>query len=214
MANKYNNYNPAQTLELADSISSTIPPLTPNPYGTSSAQMTALTTAKTALAADITATAAARAAYRAAVEQRDSSQAATTSAIASIAATIFGNPLVTPTMIAATGLVPRSTSRAKVVPTTPINLVANPQPNGQVNLKWGRNGNKMGVVFRVEAKSASGIWMMVTEATGCKVTLTGYTPGIPVYFRVTASKNGIVSGASNEAIIYGASSVDHLTIAA
>ena len=54
---------------------------------------------------------------------------------------VYANPAVTPGMIASLGLQPRSDSRTRVVPETPLRLTTTPQPTGAILLEWKRDGD-------------------------------------------------------------------------
>lgn len=162
-----------------------------NPYGFSKTQTDAIATDKTALVAANGAVA--KAAYHAAVQDRDAKAGATTHAVADLARTAYANAAVTSTMIAALGLQPRASRGTKVVPTTPIHLTGTPMPNGDIRLAWNCYGNAASVNFIVEAQTGAGEWAFVQDTTVAKITLWGYAPGVAVSFRVSASKNKVVS---------------------
>ena len=135
----------------------------------------------------------ARVAYRKAVADRENARKRAADAAAQVARTVYANPAVSPGMIQGLGLQPRSTSRAKVVPVSPLRLTATPQNTGAVLLEWDRNGNAPGVNFLVEAKLGAGEWTLAQDTTATRILLTGFAAGAPVAFRVSASKNKTTS---------------------
>lgn len=146
----------------------------------------------------------AKSAYRAAIRDREAAKRTAADAAAQVAKTVYAVPTNTPGMIAAVGLSPRSTSRAKIVPTVPQRLTATPNTDGSVRLEWDRNGNGTGVNFLVETRLLGAEWTFLGDTTATKTLLAGYAPGAPVAFRVVASKNGTQSAPSSEATIYAA----------
>ena len=156
----------------------------------------------------------ARAAAQSLTQDKDAKRQALLAELTGIAKKVYANPAVTNAMLVEAGFAPRSTTRTPIVPVTPANLVANAFVNGDVKLTWDKAGNKYGVVFQVEAKSETGDWTIVATTTQSKIALTGYAPGTAAWFRVRATKNGIITTGSNEVSIYHSSSTPSLQIAA
>ena len=150
----------------------------------------------------------ARAAYRQAVQNRDSARRTLASTAQEVARLAYASPL-SPGLIAALGLSPRSTSRARVVPATPQNLVANPQVDGDVRLEWTGGAPGRRVRYVVEGQTGSG-WGYLIDVGSTRVTLSDYAPGVASAFRVRASANGTLSAPSNEAAIYPSSPALHV----
>lgn len=214
-SNNLQTMSPADLLNLATQMKTTIGPGPLTTYGVSTAQIAALATGDTDLAAAITAVVAAKAAYHSAIQARDAKQDECLSAMVSIAKTVYANSAVTPTMIAALGLQPHSTSRTRITPATPTELTATPSPDGTVLLKWNRNANPSGVNFLIETQTGTGDWTFLQDTGAARVQISGYTPGVSVSFRVTASKNGLMSAASLPTVIYSsAPSLPALQLAA
>ncbi|MCE9557997.1 MAG: fibronectin type III domain-containing protein [Armatimonadetes bacterium] len=183
-------------------------------YGLSPAQASALNTTATAFAADLTNVLTTHDAYTAAVKQKDADRKDLLNAVKAIQALVFSKPGLTAADIAAAGFVPHDTSPTSVVPVMPTNFVANPLANGTVNCSWKRAGNKPAVTFVVEASTDGSNWSVVSLGNKTKVTLTGYTPGNTVNFRVVAARGELRSPASNVSTIYGEGSSSTLQIAA
>lgn len=184
------------------------------PYGVTVGQSGALEAAKDGFGADLADVAAKKAAFRAAVEGKMAQRTSLTEVISTISAVIYNNPAVTPEMIAALGLQPRATSRAKQTPKTPLELLATPFANGDVKLVWKRGENSYGAVYVIETKIGSGAWTQVFSTTKTRTTLEGFTPGTAVWFRIRATRNGLWSSASNDAPIYAPAPEFELHLAA
>ena len=162
-------------------------------FGVPQAQQDALSTRTGRLATLNADVEEARALLRQVVTDREGARKLAAEAASGIANMVYANPAVTPGMIASLGLQPRSTSRTKVVPETPLRLTATPQPTGAILLEWDRNGNAPGVNFLVEAKLGAGEWGLAQDTTATRVLLAGFAAGAPVVFRVSASKNKTTS---------------------
>jgi hypothetical protein len=118
-------------------------------------------------------------------------------------------------MIAAAGFAVHDTSGTAVVPNQPVDLLATPFSDGTVSLRWGRNGNPNGVSFLIEAREdGSSEWEFVASTTKARLTVNGFAPGEPRWFRVVATKNDLSSLPSNEAPIYPVGGATTLSVAA
>ncbi len=97
---------------------------------------------------------------------------------------------------------------------TPIDLLATPYANGAVVVKWDRNGNAKSTAYALEAKyGVSETWVPVVTTGKTKVSLTGFTPGDQVTFRVFANRGGVTSAPSIEYVIYPNSDAQTITLA-
>lgn len=114
---------------------------------------------------------------------------------------IYAKQTVTNAMLKAAGLSERNPP-VKRSATTPTDLVATPFANGDVELKWKRNGNPPNAVFTVEVRGSTGGWTALGNFTTTRIKLNGFAPGQEKFFRVTSTRNEQVSGPSNEALIY------------
>lgn len=212
--NEIQSLSPDALVHLADRMIVAIDAATPAAYGITTGQVGFLGAQRDALETANQAATNAKAAARAAIQDRDAKGASCTTVVATIANIVYANPAVTPAMIADLGLSPRSTTRTRVVPVTPLRLTAIPQPTGAILVEWDRNGNPSGVNFVVEAQVGGGDWRFVQDTTATRLLLSGYAPGMPVSFRVSASKNKTTSDPSSVATLYPASSVPALRLAA
>ena len=212
-SNRIQGLNPLQLEALSAQILNAVGDAAAT-YGLSAAQVTALTGTSETLGIANVGVDNARSLYRGAVQARDAAAKATAAAVASVARSIYAKPGMTDALIASAGLAPRSSSKGRIVPSTPVGLVALPQANGDVVLAWSREGNPEGVVFAVEAKVGAGEWAFVANTTRVRLTLEAYATGETTQFRVSASKNETVSAPSAAATIYAPASPVALKIAA
>ena len=202
--NRIQSLDPTALAALASQMISTLGTGPSNPYGVPSASVEKLNGERSGVLAAATEVEAARASYRAAVQDRDAALVSCAAQVAEIARAVYVNSAVTPGMIAQLGLSPRSTTRAKVVPQKPVDLVANFTTSGRARLDWGRGGNASGVGYLVEARTGTSDWRLVADTTRTTATLDGFTSGEPVEFRVCASKNGAITEPSNSATLFTA----------
>ena len=176
----------------------------PNPFSIPAGQLTDLFNDSVSLSAANADVDSARMAYHSAISAREAAHRSCLGAISTVARTAYANPSLTPSQIDSLGLKPRATTRTKIVPKAPRDLVAVPTIAGNVDLKWDRNGNVngSGVVFIVESQVGTGAWTFVTETSKSKLTVLNYAVGEQASFRVIASKNGARSTPTQVAVVY------------
>lgn len=213
-SNNIHTLSTVQLINLAAQIKTGVGSGTTNPYGLAPASVDAMAATGTALAAANVSMIAAKAAYRSAVDLRDAKRLACASAVSGIANQVYSNRSVTPEMISALGLSPRSTARTRHQPKTPIELTATPQPDGGALLKWAANGNVRGTTYSVEARTEGGEWRLCSNTCRCRLSVGGLTPGAPVSFRVIASKNEALSEPSAPTTVYAPLATPALRLAA
>jgi hypothetical protein len=108
----------------------------------------------------------------------------------------------------------RANGGTRTQPTIPLNLRLSVDSTGEVSLAWDRNGNKYGTIFNIEiANSATGNYTTYDMTTKAKIKYQG-TPGVPIWFRVNAKRNGFSSGYSLPISLWAAGTTDVLNIAA
>jgi hypothetical protein len=190
--NTYRDLSATELLPFAVNFQSVVG-TTPANWNLSTAQITALSTASDELQAANDDYTAKEAAFRSAVRAREAARQASIDAISSAANSIYAKSSLTPAQIASTGLSPRSTSRTKVVPSIPNELVALPNTEGAVQLKWKRNGNPGSVTFIVQSSADGETWANTAYTSKSRATLSGFTPGTPAWFRICATRNDLVS---------------------
>ena len=213
MPNDYGTLSDAQLQSLANQMD-TVLTASAASYGVSGGQATTFNTASGGFATALVDVTAKKAAMASSVQAKEADRLTLLDNISLIANIVYNNPSVTPAMIAALGLAPRSTTRTMHQPKTPVDLMATPYASGNVLLKWSKGENVYGAVYVVEAKGETGDWEQVWSTTKTRVTLIDYTPGVPMWFRVRATRNGQISTPSNESPIYHAGSGMSLSLAA
>jgi hypothetical protein len=123
-------------------------------------------------------------------------------ALSSVSRSAYAKVGITNQQLIDAGLQPHSTSRAKIVPATPTDLIVSPNADGNVALKWDRNGNPGSVTFQIESSTDCLNWTIVATTTRAKATLSVYTPGVQTWFRVRAQRNETVTAPSAQIPIY------------
>lgn len=166
------------------------------------AQVTEIQAASTALANSITAYTSARTAANAAKATK-MQELADGHAIVSKYSKIFrSDNNVSDAVLSQLMLAPHKTPSTKTVPTIPTDLVANADGNGNILLKWNRNGNISTTVFTVERRSGvSAPWSVIGSTTASKFATT-WTPGSYVEYRVSASRRDIDSAFSTSVVLW------------
>ncbi len=146
------------------------------------------------------------------VATKDAQRAASEEVLRRYGQMILNNPTVSITLKGQLGLTISPTPFAPVA--TPIDLLATPYANGAVVVKWDRNGNAKSTAYALEAKyGVSETWVPVMTTGKTKVSLTGFTPGDQVTFRVFANRGGVTSAPSIEYVIYPNSDAQTITLA-
>lgn len=146
----------------------------------------------------------AKGAYEAAVQAKDTARAALIEVNQGFIAQWQALPNLDPKILETLGVPQRGTRGQRTAPTTPENLIAKAQVNGEVFLTYSRSGNSQTTVFTVEqSEPDSTTWTPIFSSTRTRVRLTGYTPGVETRFRVRATRNGMVSSPSEWVPIWG-----------
>ena len=190
----FTNKTPEALLALGTNVATVIGPGTTNPYGVPTAAVTALMAADAALGGAINAQVAAKAAEKAATVTKAAKRDGVVAALNTIATAVYANPAVTDTMLASLGFPARRSGPApRRVPTEPTGLSAEPFANGTVKLKWNRNGNKPGILFVIETSEDGLAWTMIRSTTRSSFAVEGFAPGVPAWFRITATTSTAAS---------------------
>lgn len=175
----------------------------PAEYGFTAPEAASLEAVAETFASSLTDWEAAKGSYDEASEAKANERQGAIDAFTQLLNLMYATPSVTPEAISSLTLTPRSGTRTPVVPVTPTDFIATPFADGTVELKWNRNGNKYGVVFEVETASADQTdWHIGLSTTKTKLRVGGFAPGVPAWFRVRASKNGLSSEFSFNSGIY------------
>ncbi|HMS41868.1 MAG TPA: fibronectin type III domain-containing protein [Pyrinomonadaceae bacterium] len=125
-------------------------------------------------------------------------------AAAKIQAALKNNENILNSFIEEAGFNVDDGAKSPIAPIAPINLVVTGTSDGTNSLKWGRNANKYGVLFIIEAKFGDASqWTMIDVVKTAKYDHINQTPGAKVQYRIRTKSGDAVSTASNVAVIYG-----------
>lgn len=163
----------------------------------------------TALESQVTA----KAIAEAATQTKDSTRLATTATIRAFVNEFQANTNI-PEDIYGQLQIPKRGQRGPKGPAiTPNNVIATGQANGDITIKFNRNGNPQSATMNVEHFNGSA-WVSVANGPRTRFTLTGYPVGVEARFRVTATRGTSVSAPSSEVIVWGSAGTTELSIAA
>lgn len=182
----------------------------PATYGIDPADAAELAALAAQFRADIQAVTAARAAYRAEVQGKDATRAQTADLMARLGQNLYANSALSEAQIVDAGYAAHDAVRSPVGAFEPMGLTASPNANGTVELKWDRAGNAFGVTFVIEVKRGEGEWRVETFTSRSSLTLEGFPPGDPAWFRVYAKSATRRSEASGVVGIYAGHRVSKL----
>lgn len=175
----------------------------PATYGLSLAQATEMADAATLFQEAIVAAENARNAAESATFDKDEQRQALVDVMSLYLNLMYATPSVTSAEIMTLGLEPRTTNKTPLIPSIPQSVLATPFADGTVKITWSRGENKYGMIYEVEVSDADeSNWTVCATTTRQSVTLSGYEPGVPKWFRVRATKNGDYSDYSFNTGIY------------
>lgn len=164
------------------------------------ANVTNTTTLNTAIATNVTAQAAALAATQGKKTARRTVELSSRT----LARRIQANPAVSNALKEQLGLTVRNSPPTAIVPVAPADLVVSGSDSGVNLLQWKGNGNKSGTQYLIETKiGAATQWTITDVTTKAKYSHVSQTPGVKAMYRVRAKRGDVLSGYSNEAIVYG-----------
>jgi hypothetical protein len=153
--------------------------------------------------ADLQKAFAARAAARAAVEAKNSSRELAREVSSKWSRLFRANPDIPDSLLAKMNLAPHVVPGTRSAPETPFDLVARPDGNGNVLLKWNRGGNRQGTQFLIEARFARDeSWQMLASTTRSTYKAR-FAPGRYVAFRLRAQRAGRTSYSSIPCELWG-----------
>ncbi|MEQ1932781.1 MAG: fibronectin type III domain-containing protein [Fimbriimonadaceae bacterium] len=211
--NTFNKSNPNDLKTLAAQVISTMT-LSPTTWGATATQITNLGTKNATLGTTITNAEATRVAAKTATQAQTAAVDAVVADLMVIARQMYAKAGLTSEQIQATGLAVHDASKSVVTPLQVSNFTATPFADGQVEFAWNRNGNPYGVQFFIEASVDGGAWTQVYATKRKKLKLQGFTPGVPVIFRVVTANRNELSAPSLTASIYEEAAPAGLRIAA
>ncbi|MEQ1823433.1 MAG: fibronectin type III domain-containing protein [Fimbriimonadaceae bacterium] len=211
--NTFDKLNPSDLKTLSMQVVTAIS-LSPTTWGATATQVTNLTAKNTTLGTTITNAEATRVAAKAATQAQSAAVAAVVADLMLIAKQMYAKAGLTPEQIQSTGLAVHDSGKSTVNPLQVIKFTATPYADGQVEFSWKRNGNPYGVQFFIEASVDGGAWQQVYATKKQKIKLQGFTPGVPVIFRVVTANRNELSAPSLTASIYEEAAPTGLRIAA
>lgn len=148
---------------------------------------------------------AAKAAMHSAAVRKDARKEASQAVIAKWAKIFRANPDISDATLAGLQLAPHHVQGVRTSPTAPTNLVANSDGQGNISLKWDRNGNRNGTTFELQSRTPSdGEWRFI--GTTSKVSFRLQAPvGQQISFRVRATRASRSSHASAPCTLWSGS---------
>jgi len=161
--------------------------------GLTAPQLAEINLMATNLASTLTAEANAKAAFDLAHANKAAQYTASKTTLGKWAKTFRANPAISDSLLDQLNLPHHKTPGTKTPPSTPLDLVATPDVQALVALRWKRNGNKTNTQFVVEAQTApDGEWSIV--GTTLKVRFSHQAElGMYIAYRVTATRDGLDS---------------------
>jgi hypothetical protein len=183
--------------------------------GLSSSQLSNLLAVINAANTEIEEAVQAKKAYEGALQARDEALETAKNLIRELSRGIQARPQVSDQLKQQLGLTVRDHEPTPVVPSQPLNLVADSLPSGTNKLRWKRNGNPSGVTFVVETrKHISEPWTMIGATQKAKFAHMDQMVGGLRYYRVVAMSAHTRSEPSNIVVVYANNVVEVLQIAA
>ena len=190
MSNDFSSKTPEFLQQLCSTVANSIGSGSTNPYGVPHDDVEALGDASFVLGSTLNEQAQAKAALRAITLLKGHKKEGVVDALNAIAKIVYDNPDVTNNMIASLGFAPRKAKSQPKAPVAVTDLAVTPFADGTARLAWDRSGNRKGASFLIEASDDGQVWTMIDSTTRVSYTATGFAPGVPTWFRVTAS-NGV-----------------------
>lgn len=182
--------------------------------GLQAGDITEIQNASTNFNTDLTAWIAAKAAADNAKGVKDTQRATSRAVISKWAKVFRANQAVPDALLSQLMLAPHKPTGSKTPPTQPTDLVANSDGNGNITLRWNRNGNIQGTQFIIEYKAAAGDAWAVLSSTSRASFQTTWSPGQYVSYRVIAKRNGQSSAPSTPVVLWDGTGGLQLQIAA
>jgi len=181
--------------------------------GIADADITAVTTLLTTYNTALGSLNNAKKAQNTATQTKKAAQKALVAAERALIRRVQAAPGATTAIRAALGINKRTGQRTKTPPTQPLDLIAVAFADGTNLLKWNRKGNKATTTFQIEALYEGGkVWTTVGTTTKTKFEHLKQTPGVAVYYRVTATRADMESVPSATASVYSPQSSQTTTL--
>lgn len=186
---------------------------TPANYAISTTNATALGTRAAEFQSKFDEVYTAKLAYESAVRAKAVARESLTTFFSTLLTQSVNTPTVTDANLALINISARQPRTVRPL-RQPLNLVVAPRPTGVIEASWKRNQNSAATVFVLQQLSSENEWETVWQGTRIRAVLEGYAAGVPVTFRVIATKSDEFSEPSATFTIYGAGGDGTLRIAA
>ncbi|MCE9559195.1 MAG: fibronectin type III domain-containing protein [Armatimonadetes bacterium] len=171
--------------------------------GLSAAQVAELQAKAVAFESEWHAVAAKKAELASAVSSKNEVREAFETLVRNYAAQWRGTADLDDSLLATLFLAPHTTPRTKSQPTQPMALIATPDAQGTVKLRWQINGNIPRTVYVIEMNLSDGRgWTMVGTTTAKKYTHLGNPVAQPALFRIVATRRGLRSAPSDSSAVF------------
>lgn len=146
---------------------------------------------------------AARTAARAARVTKSNTLKSSRTVLSKWAKIFHGNLAVPDSVLSQLMLPPHASPRTITSPAQPLALYADSDGNGNIELRWKRNGNISGTTFLVEYRlTASASWSVLGSTTKAKY-FHNSAPGSYIEFRITAQRGDSASLPSTSVVLWG-----------
>lgn len=173
--------------------------------GLTAADLTEIGSAATSAQTQLNNWEAAKTAARASRVTKSNTLKASKSVVSKWAKVFHGNQAVPDSVLSQLMLPPHNSPRTNTPPTQPLALVASADGNGNIELRWKRNGNIAGTTFLIEYRlTATAAWSILGSTTKAKFFHTS-APGSYIEFRVTAQRADNESLPSTSVVLWGGS---------
>lgn len=182
--------------------------------GVDPADIDALSAAYSSFNTSIGAAATAKANAKATVTAKNKNKQSARALLRQYAKIWRASPAVSDQLLNQLFLAPKSTPGTQTPPTTPTGLTFSATGNGQITLRWKRNGNRQGTTFLIQTSdSASGEWNTFEATTKTSFVYNG-TPGVAVWFRIIARRDGVSAAPTLPVSVWAGSGGNFLEVAA
>ena len=182
--------------------------------GLSAPDLAEIAGAATAFHTNVTAVSDAKADLANSVTAKDTQKTASKNVVSKWAKTFRANANIPDAILAALLLPPHETPGSETTPTVPLELTATANGNGDILLKWNRNGNIQGTTFQIEYRnSPSAAWVLL-DTTTKRTFNTSWNPGQYVAYRVRAVRRGVGSNWTAPEVLWDTEEGVQLSIAA
>lgn len=198
-----NVYNNLPDSELADWLANfnTVCIANAATLGLSPADLTAIASASATFATKLTARIAQENQFHAAVEDKNLQRGTSLDTVRLYAGKFYSTPAIPDPLFLELGLAVHDESPTPREPSTPLDLVVNEDPDGNL-LKWKRNGNPSNATFLVQYQVPGGSWQILGVTNKVRFYHENAEPGLQISYRVFAQVRETLSLSSNVVTAY------------